>query len=517
VRQLGLTDARVEINFSLVLRLPGGRRLQRFLEGLSNPRSRDYRHFISPSRFGERFGVSRVALLRVSQRLSRDGVTVIRGYPQRTALEVRARARVVDHEFGVRLVDYLDSRGRRYHRLQGNAKVPAAMRATVSGVSGLDTEPDHRPADVPPDGLTPRAAALAYSLVPLTNMGIRGQGQKIALVSLASANPADLATFKARFGIAGPPPRVIPVAGGAGPPGSGQSEVNLDLDVLSSTAPQAQILNYTAPNGPVTFGQIYDRIVADRQANIVSQSWGSCESDPLTTAEFQRDEHSIAAAIAAGVTIFDATGDAGAYDCSGKGSGPGALQLAVEYPASSPGVVAVGGTSLSVAQDGSYFTETAWEGVLERTGGGGGLSTLFARPSWQAGPGVLNPYSNGRRQLPDVSAAADVASSWPAYSQGSLSQAFGTSAATPFWAASMLLIGQYAQQQGVGRLGFVDPMLYAIASSTQPLPAFHDVTRGGNLLYQATRGWDYATGLGSPDVFNLARDVVAYLRQHPGH
>jgi kumamolisin len=80
----------------------------------------------------------------------------------------------------------------------------------------------------------------------------------------------------------------------------------------------------------------------------------------------------------------------------------------------------------------------------------------------------------------------------------------------------MLLIHQYAAARGVGRLGFVDPIMYSLASSTQPFPPFHDVTRGGDRYYQTGLGWDPATGLGSPDVFNLARDVVAYLRAHGG-
>jgi kumamolisin len=92
----------------------------------------------------------------------------------------------------------------------------------------------------------------------------------------------------------------------------------------------------------------------------------------------------------------------------------------------------------------------------------------------------------------------------------------GTSAAAPFWAASMLLVGQYAAAHGVPRLGFLDPVLYALAASPQRLPPFHDVTRGANRYYRARAGWDPATGLGSPDVANLAQDMVAYMRAHPG-
>ena len=79
----------------------------------------------------------------------------------------------------------------------------------------------------------------------------------------------------------------------------------------------------------------------------------------------------------------------------------------------------------------------------------------------------------------------------------------------------MLLIDQYALSQGVRRIGFVDPLLYALASSRQPFAPYHDVTVGRNRFYPAGVGWDAATGLGSPDVFDLARDLVAYVRAHP--
>jgi kumamolisin len=119
------------------------------------------------------------------------------------------------------------------------------------------------------------------------------------------------------------------------------------------------------------------------------------------------------------------------------------------------------------------------------------------------------------RQIPDVSANAGVATGWATYTAGSLGQTGGTSAAAPFWAASTALIDEYARHRGVQHLGFVDPMLYAIASSPQPNSPFHDITVGSNRYYPATAGWDFATGLGSPNVYGLAQDIVRYLQQHP--
>jgi kumamolisin len=293
-----------------------------------------------------------------------------------------------------------------------------------------------------------------------------------------------------------------------------QLEVDLDLEIAHSVAPQAQLLNYEAPlAGNVLIGPALDTIVAQHRADIVSISWGQCERS-YRSGEIQRDNQSILAADAAGISIFVASGDQGAYDC--QALNPSDQHLSVDWPGGSPGVIDVGGTSLSVAQGGGYAGEDAWEGVLSQRGSGGGLDASFARPSWQTGPGVQNQFSSGKRQVPDVSADADVATGWAVEHSGQLLELGGTSAAAPFWAASMLLIRQYAQRQGTGPLGFVNPMLYQIASTPQSFPAFHDVTVGGNRFYQASPGWDFATGLGSPDVYNLGRDVVLYLRRH-GH
>ncbi len=100
------------------------------------------------------------------------------------------------------------------------------------------------------------------------------------------------------------------------------------------------------------------------------------------------------------------------------------------------------------------------------------------------------------------------------YSSGRSIEAGGTSAAAPFWAAAMLLVEQYAARHGVSRVSFLAPLLYRLAASPQRWPAFHDIRFGSNRYYAGGPGWDPATGLGSPDVYNLARDLVAALRRH---
>jgi kumamolisin len=141
---------------------------------------------------------------------------------------------------------------------------------------------------------------------------------------------------------------------------------------------------------------------------------------------------------------------------------------------------------------------------------------VFARPAWQAGPGVSNATSNGKRQVPDVAGPADPASGLFVVSAGQAEVVGGTSAATPFWAGSMVLAAQLAAKSGITSLGFLDPTLYAVAAGPPAGGnAFHDVTVGANLLYPATPGWDFATGWGSPQLSNLVPAIVAYLQAHP--
>ncbi len=501
--------------FRLVLRQPGAAHLQPFLLGLGAPGSPRYHRYLSARAFGAHFGLSPQRLGQLRALLRGQGVTVLASYPQRTTLDVQASPEVSARLFGVRLRGSADGTPR-VPVAFGHARVPRMMRGFVSAVSGLGPGPTELPDDVPAGGLLPTDAHVAYDLAPLYRQQITGQGETVAIISFANFNQSDLDRFDAQLGLPALHPVSVPVDGGATDTDPGdEAEVALDLELVHETAPSATILDYNAPQAGTssgdTLGAIIDRIVADGRTKLVSDSWGACELETSRT-EVLADERAIEAAEAQGISIFKAAGDAGAYQC--QRSDLSDHRLSVEWPTSSPGVIAVGGTALSIDSNGSYAGETAWEGALEQSGTGGGLSTYFPRPAWQSAPGVRTVYSNGKRQIPDVAANADPSTGWTAFTNGSAGQIGGTSAATPFWVGSMALIDEYAQRHGATRVGFVTPMLYAIASTPQVFPSFHDITIGANRYYPATRGWDFATGLGSPDVYNLAQDVTAYLKRH---
>ncbi|HTP19900.1 MAG TPA: S53 family peptidase [Solirubrobacteraceae bacterium] len=520
---VGTTDPRTPIEFSLVLRLPGQRRLARFLDNVENPASPAYHHFIDAASFGARFGLPRTLLERATARLARDAVQVTGSYPQRTALEVRATAGTIDRLFGLRLIDYRSADGRHFHAPIGRAIVPRDLRdaiVAVAGVNNATIESDSAKANETDaakaiEGMAPANVKMAYDINPLTGRRITGQGEKIALIEFGTYQQSDLDGFDQQFDLPSVTPRNVAVAGGTTNGGaSAVAEADLDLEVAHEIAPAAQLLDYNAPevtpSGADAFGAVVDQIAADGQASVASVSWGTCEA-ATPAADLRRDEQALEAAAARGITVVAASGDAGAYTCQQDNGRD--HRLSVSWPSSSPFVLSVGGTSLSTTTAGVYQGETAWQDTLEQSGGGGGLSLDFPRPSWQVGPGVANRFSDGKRQLPDVAADADPWSGWDTYAAGALSVAGGTSAAAPFWAATTALIAQYARQHGVSRLGFVDPMLYAIAATPQRASAFHDVTKGTNRYYPATKGWDFATGLGSPDVYHLAQDLVAHMKR----
>jgi kumamolisin len=506
---LGAVSPRRGIAISLVLRLPGSVALARFLRASENPRSRAYGRTLAPAAFGERFGLPSQRIDTLRRLLHSHGLTVTSAYPQRTALRVHGSAAALERAFATPLSERMDASGRRYIAPDLTPRIPRWLRPYVVAVTGLNTRPVLVAADVPDGGLAPPTLARAYDFTPLRAEGLDGSGQTVAVVSFDAFAAGDVAAYERRFGIHGPLVQRVAVEGGT-VPGSGQQEVDLDVETIRAIAPGAQILDYEAPQGLASDADVINQVVADHRARVISTSWGRCD---LLLGPSQRlaEEHALAAARTAGITIFAASGDNGAYDCQSADLTD--QRPSVDWPAASENVVAVGGTRLAVRQDGSYLAEYGWEDVLQGGGSGGGLASATRRPPWQRGAGVLNAFSNGRRQVPDVAGPADPASGMMVYAKGQLREIGGTSAAAPFWAGALLLMREYAQRHGVADLGFIAPLLYRLAANPATASDFHEPTRGANRLYPVAPGWNYVAGLGSPDVAALARDLTAAVKR----
>jgi kumamolisin len=384
------------------------------------------------------------------------------------------------------------------------------VRDTVTTVVGLEDWTERRVSAIrSQNGVSPQDMMTFYDMNGLRSAGIDGSGLTVVLPEIDSFADADLAAYAAKYHL---PPFHVDVHRNAawGEPGSIQGEANMDLEIIHALAPAAKlVVYYSSPKN----SQVQPMLQAmfSEQAGpttIVSSSIGTCETPEMRSVAIQ--ESAVARAAAAkGTSIFVASGDRGAYDCTPFGD---AERLAADLDGGLPEVTSVGGTTVFLGQNGGYSKETAWGEPVEQWGGNGGLSIFWKRPDWQRAPGVDNQFSNGMRQTPDVAGNSDLQTGWNVISAGAEHKIGGTSAAAPMWSAITALLDQALLQQKRQTLGFANPGLYWLAQNAASLPAppYHDVTVGTNLYYPATQGWDFASGLGSPDVGALAVDWPKY-------
>jgi subtilase family serine protease len=317
----------------------------------------------------------------------------------------------------------------------------------------------------------------------LWDAGDIGSGATVALYELEPFSQSDVTAYDSCYGVS-PSVTVTRVAGGAGT-GAGTGEAALDVEDVAGLAPGASIDVYEGPNngeGPLA---VDETIVSADTARIVSTSWGACEA--ANGAGFAEEENTLfEEAATQGQTVFAAAGDSGSDDCGTSGPSP-----AVDDPASQPDVTGVGGTSLA----GTYAQpadETVWNDA--RGAGGGGMSSLWASPSYQSGLGA------SMREVPDVSADADPATGYAIDYKSRWLDFGGTSAAAPTWAALTALAERSsACASDTSGLGLINDALYTLPESD-----FDDVTSGNNGYggvpgYPAGPGYDMASGLGAPN------------------
>ena len=488
-----------DVSASLLLRPRRGRALtRRAADPAASP--------LGAAQIGHRYGPSAATLRRVRKRVRAAGLRPGAVPPQRTTMRVSGAARAIERAFGTRLVHLRPG----IHRPLQEPSVPHPLARDVLAVTGLDTRPLARPAAFPAGGLRPLDARRAYNMEGLAGRGVLGAGETIAVLSLDSFHDSDVEMYDRIVGVDSGPVERIPVNGGT-TVGTDSEEVNLDLDVIRGLVPRAQLLNYETRNRAGAFGDIMDRIVADGRARIVSISWGRCELT-VPEAERARDDAAFRAAAAAGITVFVASGDSGAYECERFDRDD--QRLSVSWPAASQYVIAVGGTTLRLDSERRRLEEAGWESVLSNAGAGGGVAGSEPQPDWQRDssiPGVRNEHSTGRRQVPDVAAASDFRTGWFAVVDGEERHFGGTSAAAPFWATVAATLRESLRARKLPFPRSFGNFIYNLAERPGSA-AFHDVTVGGNRFFDATAGWDYVTGLGTPDVERLVAEAIRLQR-----
>src|SRR5690242_14382583 len=388
----------------------------------------------------------------------------------------------------------------------GGLEVPAELDGVVLAVLGLDDRPQASPqirrlggiqaaaaTQLPPTSYTPAQVAQAYNFPA----GTDGTGQTIAIIELGGGfDTADLDTYFSGLGITVPSVTAVGVDGGSN--GGGQDpqgadgEVLLDIEVAGAAAPGARQVVYFAPNSDRGFvDAITTAVHASPTPTVVSISWGQSEDSWTGQARAAMDQ-AFADAAALGVTVTAAAGDNGSGDNVPDG------KAHADFPASSPHALACGGTSLRLdPATGAIVSETVWNDGAHGGATGGGVSDMFALPSWQASAGVpdIAGMAKTGRGVPDVAGNADPRTGYRVRVDGQDTVVGGTSAVAPLWAA---LICRLAQATGQS-FGLMQSLLYAGVTAGAVAPGFRCIETGTNGAYAACVGWSACTGLGVPD------------------
>jgi kumamolisin len=497
------------------------------------------RVYLTREALASNYGADSADLAKVAAFAREHHLKVVEADAAKRHVILSGSAENYNRAFGVSLKMY-QSHNTTYRGREGDILLPASLSGIVTCVTGLDNRPFARPhfrihrnnqtksvtagghgvgkphasAAPVPAGFSPVQLAQLYNFAPGD-----GTGQTIAILELGGGyHTTDLATYFQGIGVT--QPSVITATytgGGANNPGTNafaqnnpDVEVALDIEVAGGIAPGAKVVVYFAPDATdQSFLGAINAIVHDTVNNphVASISWGGPEE--TASEQFQTEfDQILQAAAQVGMTVCVAAGDSGSADfASNDPNWDGKTH--VDFPASSPNVLACGGTQITVTGN-TISDEVVWDDGAN-DGTGGGVSRFFPQPSYQVGvesQKAVDPAGPVMRGVPDVAANAAPGSgyqvlcdgqSFPDASQG-VPPVGGTSAVAPLWAGLVARLNQSLVESGGQPVGFLNPLLYAIPKTAN---AFHDITIGNNGKYRAAPGWDPCTGLGSPNGQNL--------------
>ncbi|ERE04200.1 MULTISPECIES: S53 family peptidase [Chromobacteriaceae] len=457
---------------------------------------------LSHADFMAQYAPTQAQVQKVVAHLQKNGFRNIKVAPNRMLVTADGSAATAKTAFNATL-HHFNVNGRTAFANVTAAQVPQSLGDTVLAVHGLqnvhtfhttlqksgvktlasaktNSVTGHNPTDFP---LIYNASSLPAA--SNTTVGIISEGDLTQTLQ-------DLQQFEDAAGYSYVQTNVIN-AGDASSDTDGVGEWNLDSqDILAAAGGALQQMNFyvatSMTNADITAA--YNSAVSDGSAKVINVSLGECERDAQSDGTVASDDQIFQTAVAQGQTFSVSTGDSGSAEC-GSTSGQ-------SYPATSPYVIAIGGTTLSTSGT-KYSSESVWNG------GGGGPSVIEAAPSWQTKAGVLTT-SKTKRGVPDVSFDADPNSGALVVVNGSNQQIGGTSLAAP------LFTGFWARIQSAHGNSLVspNPAIYQYFKANPSL--YHDVTTGNNGGYKATASWDYATGWGSLNVANLN----TFINSHSG-
>ena len=528
--------------------------LESLLQSQQTAGSPDYHRWLTPEQFGEQFGANPDDLAGITNWLANSGFQNIQVAPSRSLITVDGTAGVINSAFGTTLHGY-ELHGVHHFANSTPASVPKAIGLVVDGIEGLNdfgmpSPHPHQAGDGPPQFtagtsthyLSAEDITTIYDIPPTDT----GAGVTLVIVGTANISPTDSAIAAYRT-LNGLPAINLSAVNPYNDPSdnTGSTEAYLDIEIAGAVAPGATI-DY------VYDANLWKAIAYAINANtgsIINISFGGCEAVYSSPAR----EDVLQQANSQGITVIAASGDTGAAGtdnpnsayCDWKTEKTAMYGAAVNYPASSADVTAVGGSRFDdsaggywVDNDGlggsalSYIPEVAWDDIAGiwsdssacadiGCASGGGVSTVIPLPSWQSGPG----FATNGRNVPDIAFAASAnhdgylicepAGLLPYCYDNSFADELGvydivggTSAAAPLFAGVMALVNQRLSPLSP-RQGNVNPRMYALAESATHGTVFHDITAGSNdvptssggiIGYSAGIGYDLATGWGSLDV-----------------
>ncbi|MEO5969788.1 MAG: S53 family peptidase [Bdellovibrionia bacterium] len=497
-------EPETQISLSIALSWNQEKNLNQTLVDLYDPSSSSFHKFLTSSEFRQKFAPTEAQITQVQGFLELYGIQPLSVSDNRLVIHAIGTAREVNEAFHTELVCFTDKQNQRYFAPIRDLQVP--IDSPIQAVFGVEniTKAHHHlrkrenlepvtgqslVGTGPRGGFSPSDLKSAYGL----SLPLNGAHQTLALFELDGFDKNDITAYAKYFKLRKVPLKTIKVDGVTGKPGDGAGEVTLDIELMTAIAPGAKkILVYEGPNTAEGLINTYNKIATDNCAKVVSTSWGLTENQ-ASPAMLQSENNIFKQMAAQGQAIYAASGDSGAFD-NGK-------DLGVDDPASQPYVVAVGGTQLSLNQDGTYFRETTWNQNNTSSGGasGGGISSMWPIAEWQKA--AVNPASKGsttNRNVPDVALNADPNTGYAIFFKGQWNVFGGTSCAAPLWAAFNALVNQNRTKLHLSVLGFPSPALYTLGQSSFYSTTFHDITDGStNLWYPAVTGLDNATGWGS--------------------
>jgi kumamolisin len=473
---------------------------------------------ISRDELTQRYGADPGDISLTRDTMERLGIRVVSADAASRRVVVEGSFSTVTDVFGVQIVsfeatDAFTGSPARY-RGHGELQLPAELDGVVVSVFGLDNQPRMAPMvrfiNRPPKIVyTPPELAKLYTFPSDAD----GTGQTLAIITIAGGHrQEDIDAYFAQLGLPVPTITIVGVHGAQNSPAPADQAPNpldveavLDVQVAGAVAPSAHIVNYFTPNTDAGFLEtVRSAVHATPAPTVISMSFGGSEDEKHSGHFFLAMEELFKEAAALGITVCAATGDAG----SGNDEHDGGSH--VNYPASSPYVLAVGGTTI-IGDPGTGIiqSETVWNGGSDDATGGG-VSNLFDLPAWQARVKVPNRFGKQEkgRGIPDVAANADGDTGYQIVINGNSACVGGTSAATPLWAA---LICRMAQKAG-RPFGLLQPLIYKNHEHGNVTQGFRDIVSGDNGSYAAAPGWDPNTGLGSPDgaaLFEVLRRSTA--------